>query len=248
VALESVSFKVAAGTTLGLIGPNGAGKTTLVDAVCGFLPRYGGHVLIDGKRIDRLNASRRVRLGVTRSFQSLELFEDLTIADNLRIAADGGRRRELFYDLFAPRRQPLPKVAMAACEAFGLLGVLDKRPGELAYAERRAAAIARAVAAEPSVLLLDEPAAGLDPQARRELEELIRRLAKGFGMAVVLIEHDVGMIMRTCDEVIALNFGRPFSRGKPEHVRRDPQLVHAYLGSGAGEEPSHLPAYGEGSR
>jgi ABC-type branched-subunit amino acid transport system ATPase component/ABC-type branched-subunit amino acid transport system permease subunit len=248
VALENVSFQVAAGTTLGLIGPNGAGKTTLVDAVCGFLPRYGGQVLLDGKRIDRLRASRRVRRGVTRSFQSLELFEDLTIADNLRIAADRGRRREYFYDLFAPRRQPLPEVAMAACEAFGLAGVLDKRPGELAYAERRAAAIARAVAAEPSVLLLDEPAAGLDPQARRELEELIRRLADGFGMAVVLIEHDVGMIMRTCDEVIALNFGRPFSRGKPEQVRRDPQLVQAYLGSAAADEPSHLPAYEEESR
>jgi sulfate-transporting ATPase len=248
VALENVSFKVEAGTTLGLIGPNGAGKTTLVDAVCGFLPHYGGHVLLDGKRIDRLNASRRVRLGLTRSFQSLELFEDLTIADNLRIAADRGRRREFFYDIFAPRHQPLPEGAMAACEAFGLLGVLDKRPGELAYAERRAAAIARAIAAEPSVLLLDEPAAGLDPQARRELEELIRRLAASFGMAVVLIEHDVGMIMRTCDEVIALNFGRPFSRGKPEQVRRDPQLVEAYLGAGAADEPGHLPAYEEESR
>jgi ABC-type branched-subunit amino acid transport system ATPase component len=149
--------------------------------------------------------------------------------------------------VFAPRRQPLPEVAMAACEAFGLAGVLSKRPGELAYAERRAAAIARAVAAEPSVLLLDEPAAGLDPKARRELEELIRRLAGGFGMAVVLIEHDVGMIMRTCDEVIALNFGRQLSRGKPDQVRRDPQLVQAYLGSGAAGEPS-LPAHEEGSR
>ena len=248
VALEKVSFRVAAGTTLGLIGPNGAGKTTLVDAVCGFLPRYGGQVLLDGKRIDRLRASRRVRHGLTRSFQSLELFEDLTIADNLRIAADRGRRRDLFFDVFAPRRQPLPEVALAACEAFGLLGVLGKRPGELAYAERRAAAIARAVAAEPSVLLLDEPAAGLDPPARRRLEELIRRLADGFGMAVVLIEHDVGMIMRTCDEVIALNFGRPFSRGTPEQVRRDPQLIQAFLGSAAAGEPGGLPAYEEGSR
>jgi ABC-type branched-subunit amino acid transport system ATPase component/ABC-type branched-subunit amino acid transport system permease subunit len=248
VALDHVSFRVAPGTTLGLIGPNGAGKTTLVDAVCGFLPRYGGQVLLDGKRIDRLNASRRVRRGLTRSFQSLELFEDLTIADNLRIAADQGRRRDLLFDVFVPRRQPLPQAAVAACEAFGLSGVLGKRPGELAYAERRAAAIARAVAAEPSVLLLDEPAAGLDPQARQELEGLIRQLAGGFGMAVVLIEHDVGMIMRTCDEVVALNFGKPFSQGKPEEVRRDPQLVAAYLGPAAAAEAGLQVAEEEGSR
>jgi branched-chain amino acid transport system ATP-binding protein len=97
-------------------------------------------------------------------------------------------------------------------------------------------------------LLLDEPAVGLDPPASRELEELIRRLAGGFGMVVVLIEHDGDMIMRTSDEVIALNFGRPFSRGKPEQVRRDPQLVQAYLGAGAAGEPSRLPAYEEESR
>jgi ABC-type branched-subunit amino acid transport system ATPase component/ABC-type branched-subunit amino acid transport system permease subunit len=241
-ALEDVSFEVSAGTTLGLIGPNGAGKTTLVDAVCGFHRNYGGQVLLDGKHIDKLKASRRVRLGMTRSFQSLELFEDLTIADNLRIAADTGRRRDYFYDLLWPRREPLPPAAIAACEAFGLLEVLDKRPGELAYAQRRAAAIARAVAAEPSVLLLDEPAAGLDPQARRELEVLIRRLATAFGMAVLLIEHDVGMIMRTCDEVIALDFGKQIVRGTPEEVRADPQLVKAYLGVDAPDEPAAQPA------
>jgi sulfate-transporting ATPase len=248
VALDKVSFEVIAGTTLGLIGPNGAGKTTLVDAVCGFLPRYGGQVLLAGSRIDRLSAHRRARLGLARSFQSLELFDDLTIADNLRIAADQGRRRDFVFDVFMPRHQPLPKVALAACEAFGLLGVLDKRPGELAYAERRAAAIARSVAAEPSVLLLDEPAAGLDPQARRQLEQLIRMLAESFGMAVVLIEHDVGMIMRTCDEVVALNFGRPFSRGTPEQVRRDPQLVQAYLGADGADQSSRLAAFEAESR
>jgi ABC-type branched-subunit amino acid transport system ATPase component/ABC-type branched-subunit amino acid transport system permease subunit len=240
VALENVSFEVTAGTTLGLIGPNGAGKTTLVDAVCGFHRNYGGQVLIDGKQIDRLRASRRVRLGMTRSFQSLELFEDLTIADNLRIAADAGRRRDFFYDLLWPRREPLPEAAITACEAFGLLDVLDKRPGELAYAQRRAAAIARAVAAQPSILLLDEPAAGLDPVARRELEILIRQLASDFGMAVLLIEHDVGMIMRTCDEVLALDFGKPIARGTPEEVRTNPRLITAYLGADVPDDPAEL--------
>jgi ABC-type branched-subunit amino acid transport system ATPase component/branched-subunit amino acid ABC-type transport system permease component len=248
LALDHVSFEVKPGTTLGLIGPNGAGKTTLVDAVCGFLPNYDGQVLIDGRSIDHLKASRRVRLGVTRSFQSLELFEDLTIADNLRIAADQGLRGDYFKDLLTPRTQELPATAIAACREFGLLEVLEQRPGELSYAQRRTAAIVRAIAAEPSVLLLDEPAAGLDSAARHELEHLIRRLARDWNMAVVLIEHDVGMVMRTCDEVLALNFGQTIAHGTPENVRKDPQVVRAYLGSDFDEASIAASAQGEPRR
>jgi sulfate-transporting ATPase len=231
VALDNVSFTVRPGTTLGLIGPNGAGKTTLVDAVCGFLPSYSGAVLVDGQSIDGLRASRRARTGVSRSFQSLELFEDLSILDNLRIAADQGRPTDYVADLLHPRNQGLPSTAVEAVKEFGLTHLLDRRPGELSYAQRRSAAIVRAVASAPSVLLLDEPAAGLDPSGRQELERLIGVLAQTWQMAVILIEHDVGMVMRTCDEVVALSFGSVIARGTPQQVRANPQVVQAYLGA-----------------
>jgi ABC-type branched-subunit amino acid transport system ATPase component/ABC-type branched-subunit amino acid transport system permease subunit len=229
-AVEGLSFKVNPGEVFGLIGPNGAGKTTVVDALSGFLPHYGGQVLLGGVSIDNLRAARRAKAGVTRSFQSLELFEDLSVAENLGVAADDDRRRFLFLDLVFPRRQELTPAAAAVVQEFDLGGVLEKRPGELPYAQRRTVAIARAVAAAPSVLLLDEPAAGLDIGARRELEILIRRLADEWNMAVLLIEHDVAMVMRTCDRVMALEFGRELATGTPDEIGRNQAVIDSYLG------------------
>jgi sulfate-transporting ATPase len=233
VAVDHVSFAVTPGRVLGLIGPNGAGKTTVVDAVSGFLTSYRGSVSLNGQSIDRLKASKRARAGITRSFQSLELFEDLSVSDNLRISADDGKLRHLFFDLIRQRSEPLSSTALVAVQEFGLQDVLDKRPGELSYAMRRAVAIARAVAAQPSVLLLDEPAAGLDGVARAELERLIRRLADEWKMAVLLIEHDVSMVMSTCDEVLVLDFGRELAYGPPNEIQSNEAVVVAYLGEEA---------------
>ncbi len=170
-------------------------------------------------------------LGVTRSFQSLELFDDLTVLDNIRAAADDGSPLRYLRDLVWPAPPPLPEAALAAIDEFALGEVLDKLPGQLPYAQRRTIAIARAVASFPSVLLLDEPAAGLDDWATNELAILIRRLADDWGMGVLLVEHDVGMVMRTCDRVVALDFGRVIGRGTPTAIRADPVVVAAYLGS-----------------
>jgi ABC-type branched-subunit amino acid transport system ATPase component/branched-subunit amino acid ABC-type transport system permease component len=230
-AVDGVSFNVAPGEVFGLIGPNGAGKTTVVDALTGFLRQYRGEVRLNGERIDGLTASQRATSGLTRSFQSLELFEDLSVADNLRIAADDGRGVHLFKDLMYPRTQRLGGTAATVIDEFELGEVLDRLPSELSYAQRRTVAIARAVATTPSVLLLDEPAAGLDATARVELEHLIRRLAEDWKMAVLLIEHDVAMVMRTCDRVMALNFGRTIAAGLPDEVRRHPDVIAAYLGT-----------------
>jgi sulfate-transporting ATPase len=240
VALDGVDLRVDPGEVVGLIGPNGAGKTTLIEAATGFV-RASGSVSLDRRALARLSPRRRAALGVTRSFQSLELFDDLTVLDNLRVAADDGNRLRYLRDLVWPTPPPLPAAALAAIDEFGLGAVLDQKPGDLPYAQRRTIAIARAVASCPSVLLLDEPAAGLDDWATEELARLVRRLADDWGMAVLLVEHDVGMVMRTCDRVVALDFGRVIGQGTPAEIRTDPVVVASYLGSsdvgGQLEEP-----------
>jgi ABC-type branched-subunit amino acid transport system ATPase component/branched-subunit amino acid ABC-type transport system permease component len=230
VAVDDLSFEIQPGEVVGLIGPNGAGKTTVIDAVTGFLNNYGGKVLVDGRSIDGLTPRKRVRAGITRSFQSLELFEDLTVFDNLRTACEERSVATYFTDLIWPARRPLSSAAAASIEEFRLGPVLDQRPPELPYAQRRAVAIARAVAVSPSVLLLDEPAAGLDDASTRELAVLIRRLATQWGMAVLLIEHDVSMVLSTADRVVAVNFGRAMATGTPDHIRNHPEVIASYLG------------------
>jgi sulfate-transporting ATPase len=236
VALDGVSLAVAPGEVVGLIGPNGAGKTTLIDAASGFVA-YRGSVRLGDTRLDGCSPRARAKAGLTRSFQSLELFEDLSVGDNLAVAADDGRRWVYAADLLRPSRTRMTAAAVAAIEDFGLSPVLDLRPAELPYAQRRMVAIARAVASSPSVLLLDEPAAGLDDWATAELTELVRRLARDWGMGVLLVEHDVGMVMDVCDRVVVLDFGRVIAVGSPAEVRGNRAVVTAYLGDVAGGGP-----------
>jgi sulfate-transporting ATPase len=229
VALCGVDLDVGPGEVVGLIGPNGAGKTTFIDAVTGFVP-YSGKVRFGGKPMDRLTAARRARAGLTRSFQSLELFEDLTVLDNLRVATD---RRDAMSWLTAPLipgADPMSDAGAAAAKDFRLSEILDQLPEDLSYAQRRLVGIARTVATQPSVLLLDEPAAGLDDWSTAELSRLIRALADEWGMGVLLIEHDVKMVLGTCDRVVVLQFGRPIAVGTPSEVRADPVVISAYLG------------------
>jgi ABC-type branched-subunit amino acid transport system ATPase component/branched-subunit amino acid ABC-type transport system permease component len=228
-ALRNVSVSIEPGQIVGLIGPNGAGKTTLVDAASGFA-RYTGQVLLDGRRIDRLHATQRARAGMTRSFQTLEIFEDLTVADNLRTASDPGGLTPYFRDIIYPKHLPLSDAALACVDEFNIAPLLDRVPTELSYGQRRLVAIARAVATAPSVLLLDEPAAGLVEWSAAELAMLIQRLANDWGMAILVIEHDIRFVMTACDSVLALNFGEEIAFGPPEVVRRDPAVVSAYLG------------------
>jgi sulfate-transporting ATPase len=230
VAVENASLEVRPGEVVGLIGPNGAGKTTLIDVVTGFTRPQHGHVLLDDRTVDSWSARRRARGGIARSFQSLELFEDMTVRDNLRTASD--RRDALAYlsDLVWPGNPSLSAAAVAAVREFGLEDDLDRRPSELPYGRRRLVGIARAVAIGPSVLLLDEPAAGLDERETAELGDLVRRLATEWGLAVLLVEHDVSLVMSTCDRIVALDFGRVIATGTPEEVRADEAVVAAYLG------------------
>ena len=236
VAVNGLDLVVEPGKVVGLIGPNGAGKTTVVDVATGFHRSYSGSVVLGQDPIDRMNAARRARVGLTRSFQSLELFDDLTVAQNIAVAADRQRFGAYFGDLVRPRSIELTPAATASIREFGLSGDLDRMPSELPYAKRRLVAIARAVATSPSVLLLDEPAAGLDATSTRELGVVIRRLADVWGMAILLIEHDVPFVLDVCDNVTVLNFGATLASGPPAQVRNDPQVVAAYIGTSA-EDP-----------
>ncbi len=229
-AVDHVSLSVRPGRITGLIGPNGAGKTTFIDGVTGFTAPSGGALLLDGEDITSWSVARRARAGVGRSFQSLELFEDVSVLDNLRVASDPRDRRSYLRDLVHPVNPPLRAEVVNAIREFGLEEDLDREVQDLPYGKRRLLAIARAVATHPSVLLLDEPAAGLGDAETAELAHLVRRLADDWGMAILLVEHDMNFVMSVCDELVVLDFGRRIAAGIPEDVRREPGVIAAYLG------------------
>jgi sulfate-transporting ATPase len=231
VAVDDVAMEVRPGEVVGLIGPNGAGKTTLIDAVTGFVPVSGGSIMLDGRRIDGLNVTQRARLGIRRSFQSLELFEDISVEENVRAGSDQhASRLSWVTDLFWPGQHDLPPTAVAAVREFELEPHLDKTPEELPYGRRRLVGIARTVASGPSVVMLDEPAAGLDERESAELARLIRRLADERNMGVLLVEHDVSLVMSTCDRVVVIDFGQVIAHGTPAEIRGNQLVREAYLG------------------
>lgn len=235
LAVTGLDLDVAPGQIVGLIGANGAGKTTAIDAITGFVRTSNGKITLDGISIDRTAAHRRARAGFGRSFQSLELFDDVSVRENLLAASDRPRPLSAITDLITPGAQTLTSTALDAVEEFGLTDLLDTVPGDLPHGQRRLVAIARAVASSPSILLLDEPAAGLDEVETQELAHLVRRLAATWGMGILLVEHDMTFVMQLCDEVVALDFGRVIFRGTPDEVRRNDDVRRAYLGEA--EEP-----------
>jgi sulfate-transporting ATPase len=230
IAVEHFSATVEPGRVLGLIGPNGAGKTTLIDAVTGFKRAAGGELYLDGENVGGLSPTRRARAGIARSFQSLELFEDSTVLANLQSAIDPQDFLSYFTDLAHPRELPLSSEAVSVIKEFRLHNDLGRVAEDLPYGQRRLLAIARAVVSRPSILLLDEPAAGLDTVETRELAHLVRRLADEWKIGVLLVEHDVDFVMSVCDRIVVLDFGRTIAEGTPEQVRNDPAVIAAYLG------------------
>lgn len=229
-ALQDVSLTVEPGRVVGLIGPNGAGKTTFIDAVTGFAASTGT-VSVGDKTLRAGRPHLRARAGLSRSFQSLELFEDLTVFDNLRTASDPRDQRSYLFDLVRPARGGLTNETIAAIDRFELRPLLDKLPPELTFGQRRLVSMARSIASAPSVLLLDEPCAGLDEIERAETATVIREMAGKHGMAVLLVEHDVELVRSVCDELVVLDFGRIIAHGTPDEVLRNPQVIEAYLGA-----------------
>ena len=249
VAVDHVTYRLVPGTVTGLIGPNGAGKTSLIDAISGFAPARG-RVMIDDLDLSGHSATKRARAGVARSFQSLELFEDATVFENLSVAADPQDLRSYLRDLVHPVNPPFPPEVVRAIVEFGLDHDLHRDVKDLSYGKRRLLSIARAVAMHPSVLLLDEPAAGLSSAESMELAAVVRRLAEDWGMTVMVVEHDMSFVMGVCDQVMVLDFGKLIASGSPEDVRSNPAVIAAYLGDQTDEPPTRTkePAAAMGGR
>lgn len=220
-ALAAVDLALEAGEIVGLIGPNGAGKTTLVNTVSGFQRPTEGQILLDGRDITSWPAHRRARQGVARTFQAVRVFGGLTVQENLEAAvfATGGSRR----------------TAEATCREMvrlvGLEGLAPVRADSLSYGQERRLGIARALAGRPRLLLLDEPAAGLNEQESDQLLASLVEIRERFGCGLLVIEHDMRLIMRLCDRLHVLDHGSTLAEGTPEDVARDPQVLAAYLGS-----------------
>jgi branched-chain amino acid transport system ATP-binding protein len=212
-ALVDVDLEVAEGKLVGLIGPNGAGKTTFIDAITGFV-RSRGRVQLDGRDLSRLPPHERARSGLARTWQATELFDDLTVGENVAVAARSADDAER---------------ALA-----GLEPIADKLPEQISQGERKLVGVARALAAAPRVVCLDEPAAGLDTGESDQLGRSLRQVVGG-GTGMLLVDHDMSLVLSVCDWIVVLEFGKVIATGTPEEVRRDRRVVEAYLGSAGAE-------------
>lgn len=234
-ALDDVSLQVAPGRVVGVIGPNGAGKTTLFNVICGFVAPSSGSLTLDGARF-RPRPHRLTRLGIARTLQGVGLFAGLTVLENVMAGATGGARAGFAAALFGlpPSDRDEQRLRERAYELLTELGVAAHAgalPGTLPYAVGKRVALARALAAEPRLLLLDEPAGGLGSEDIAELGELIRALPREHGCAVMLVEHHMDLVMSVCDEIVVLDFGRRIAAGSPDDIRDDPAVAEAYLGA-----------------
>jgi branched-chain amino acid transport system ATP-binding protein len=234
VANRGVSLTVAEGQLVGLIGPNGAGKTTFVDAITGYVESTG-EIELDGLDIRSMRPHQRVNRGLVRTFQSLELFEDLSVEDNLLVAAQPAHWYDALLDMVKPKRtsNAVRERVDTALATVALGDVRDQKPAALSQGQRKLVGVARALAAAPRLLLLDEPAAGLDTAESVVLGQQLRRLPE-LGVSVLLIDHDMGLVLSVCDYIYVLDFGQVIAQGTPSEIRRDPAVIHAYLGESAG--------------
>jgi ABC-type branched-subunit amino acid transport system ATPase component len=235
VALESVTLQIAPGEVVGLIGPKRSWQDDAHRCGDWVRGRKGEGSFSTPRTSAGGPPAKLARIGVARSFQSLELFDDMTVLDNLRVASEPWDKWSYLTDLVWPRNPNLSAEAVTAIRVLGLEPDLMKRPNQLSYGRRRLVGIGRAVSMGPSILLLDEPAAGLDDHETSELIALIRSFAEDWGMGILLIEHDVEMVMTTCDRVYALDFGKQIASGTPQEIRQNRAVISAYLGEPAME-------------
>jgi len=230
-AVNEVDLDCRAGQLTGLIGPNGAGKTTFIDAVTGFLPNNAtGHVELDGTDVFGRPPHTLAHLGLTRTWQTLELFDDITVRENLTVASEPLRLRDFAQDFFRPRK--VPDRVEEVITLLDFEDIADRKPRELSQGQRKMVGVGRALTApDTRVLLLDEPAAGLDKSETEWFGDQLRSLVDG-GVSMLLIDHDMGLVLRVCDRIHTLVFGELIASGTPTEIRSNPEVVRAYLGSG----------------
>ncbi|CAG2330204.1 MULTISPECIES: high-affinity branched-chain amino acid ABC transporter ATP-binding protein LivG [Burkholderia] len=235
LAVDGIDFDVRRDEVFAIIGPNGAGKTTVFNCVGGFYKPTGGDVVLDGHAIAGLPSHQIALKGLVRTFQNIRLFKSLTVVENLLVAQHRKVKAGLLHGLFAtPAYRHAEKEALERAavwlDRMGLTAVANRPAGTLSYGHQRRLEIARCMITEPRLLMLDEPAAGLNPQEKIELQHLIDTLRREFGVSVLLIEHDMSLVMGVSDRILVMEHGRPIVIGTPEAVRNDPRVIKAYLG------------------
>ena len=235
-ACDHVDLAVPTGKFVGLIGPNGAGKTTFIDAITGYVPTSAGNAVFDGVDIGEMKPHERAQSGLVRTFQSLELFEDLSVRDNLLVAAYPTRWYTFISDMFhlTKRDEDIESRVDWALDIMGLNDVAESMPTDLPHGRRKLVGVARALAAKPKLILLDEPAAGLDTAESQILGSHLREFLN-HDMSVFLIDHDMGLVLSVCDFIYVLDFGKIIASGTPAEIRESAAVKAAYLGEQAGE-------------
>jgi branched-chain amino acid transport system ATP-binding protein len=234
-ALIDIDISIEPGQLVGLIGPNGAGKTTFIDALAGFAPASGS-VWLGDRSLDRLRPHQRARSGLARTWQSSMLFDDLTVEENLAVASSSTSWWRAAGAALRGRSGSRA-TSRAVLRQLGIEFLAEASATSLSQGQRKLVGVARALASSPTVLCLDEPAAGLDTNESNTLGRQLRGLAGG-DIAMLLVEHDMGLVLSICDLVVVLDFGRVIFRGPPEAVRSDPDVMRAYLGSASAEAPA----------
>jgi branched-chain amino acid transport system ATP-binding protein len=236
VAVNNVSFDVPKDEIFGLIGPNGAGKTTLFNLITGFIPPSSGNLLYRNQDISHLKSHQIANLGIARTFQNIRLFGELSALENVIVGRHLHTKSNLLTGILgiAPAPSEEKKSRQKALELLELVGLserVDEQAKNFSYGDQRRLEIARALALEPQILLLDEPAAGMNPSEKQELSDFIREIRALFNLTVILIEHHVPLVMGLCDRIAVLDFGQLIALGEPAVVKNNPAVIEAYLGN-----------------
>ena len=234
-AVDSFNMTIGPTEISGLIGPNGAGKTTIFNLLTSVYQPTRGSILLGGIDTKGMSTHKVTRMGIARTFQNIRLFTDMSAKDNVKVGMHKDIKCSFVESLlrlpsYYKAEKAADKKAMELLEFMGLSDVADVKAGSLPYGVQRRLEIARALATNPSVLLLDEPAAGMNPSETAELTEQIRRIRDTFHIAIILIEHDMNLVMNVCEGIVVVNYGRIIAKGTPEQIKDDPAVIEAYLG------------------